>query len=41
MKFFFYAKIAKINYPKAVEGVEWKKDKETSKFLCLFEGCAK
>ena len=24
-----------------MKGVEWKKDEETSKFLCLFEGCAK
>ena len=41
MKFCFHAEMVKTNYPKAVEGVEWKKDEETSKFLCLFEGCAK
>ena len=37
----FYAKMVKTDYPKTVEGVEWKKDEETSKFLCLFGGCAK
>ena len=41
MKFSSYAEMVKIDYPKVVEGVEWKKDEETSKFLCLFEGCAK
>ena len=41
MKFSFYAEMVKTNYPKAVEGVEWMKDDETSKFLCLFEGCTK
>ena len=41
IKFSFYAEMVKTDYPKVVEGVEWKKDEETSKFLCLFEGCAK
>ena len=33
--------MVKIDYPTAVEGVEWKKDEETSKFFCLAEDCAK
>ena len=41
MKFSFYVEMMKTYYPKAVEGVEWKKDDETFKFLCLFKDCAK
>ena len=36
MKFSFYAEMVKTDYLKAVERVEWMKDEETSKFLCLF-----
>ena len=31
----FYVEMVKTNYLKVVEGVEWKKDEDTSKFLCL------
>ena len=41
MKFSFYAEMVETDYSKAMEEVEWKKDEETSKFLCLFEGCTK